>query len=310
MKRAAEGIQPAVTVPRLSRASEMTQAEVAGPSRHKVPSGDQASDPPSTASQPSVEEGTGTERGSGEGVQQPLGKGASDRHQQNAGSEGIESAQGESSYLDRTVRVRRAEDYTPSYMSFYKDSSPSLIDEGPKEQDQKQGTMVRRNSIDQRGIQDANAREELARNLDQVDSEYCADMESLKARYLDQFSLVWAELERVSGATEYRKKWESGFYDKLEKRELMLMLEYTNYRHQETLSETKEHFDLQHRFLMAALRNTPDPDQETRFALSISENNEQQAATVYSLNRDYQAQGEEIMRAIERIDFSDAIAVD
>ena len=214
-------------------------------------------------------------------------------------------------YTDKTVKVKEAENYTPSYMDFYKDTEPDLIVDVAEEAVRQPG-ISRRNSIDQRGIKDDKIREELRRDLDKVDMDYCAELDLLRHYFISRFQAIQDALSKVNGSANCSSidSNKLNFYGKLQKMELTLMLKYMNTKHEEELLNAKEHYDLEHRFLMNALRNTSDRDEEMRYNLNIRENNEAQANTAVEINRRFQLQTEDVMRAIERIDYADAIAVE
>lgn len=216
----------------------------------------------------------------------------------------------ETIYPDQTVKVKEAANYTPQYMDFYKDEEPPLM-VGEDQEESSQGSIVRRNSIDQRGIEKIKISDELQKSLDTVELEYCAELENVRLSCLNfHEALLDCIASHKSGMSTGVSSSKLSFYSKLDKLELSLMLKFVNVRHEEVLKTAKEHFDLEHRFLMNALRNTTDMDEEVRYNLSISENNELQAATLSKINRQFQSQSEEIMRALERIDYASAIAVD
>ena len=215
----------------------------------------------------------------------------------------------ETIYPDQTVKVKEAMNYTPQYMDFYKDEEPPLMI-GEDHESPAQGNLVRRNSIDQRGIRKDKMREELQKNLDAVDMEYCVELENIQQSSLNYHEALLEYIAGHRGDNSTDSTSKPNFYSKLDKLELSLMLKFTNLRHEDVLKTAKEHFDLEHQFLMNALRNTTDMDEEVRYNLSISDNNEMQASTLSRINRQFQSESEEIMRALERINYAAAIAVD
>ena len=211
-------------------------------------------------------------------------------------------------YSDKTVKVKEAENYTPSYMDFYKDNEPDLIVDVVEEAVQ-QSNLSRRNSIDQRGIKEDKIREELKRDLDKVDMDYCAELNLLRNYFMSRYDAIQNAMVNY-GESSIPDSNKLNYYSKLNKMELTLMLKFMNEQHEEELKNAKEHYDLEHRFLMNALRNTSDPDDEMRYNMNIRDNNEAQANSAQEINRRFQLQTEDIMRAIERIDYADAIAVE
>ena len=211
-------------------------------------------------------------------------------------------------YNDKTVKVKEAENYTPSYMDFYKDNEPDLIVDVVEEAVQ-QSNLSRRNSIDQRGIKEDKIREELRRDLDKVDMDYCAELNLLRNYFMSRYDAIQNAMSNF-GETSIPDSNKLNYYGKLNKMELTLMLKFMNEQHEEELRDAKEHYDLEHRFLMNALRNTSDRDEEMRYNMNIRDNNEAQANSAQEINRRFQLQTEDIMRAIERIDYADAIAVE
>ena len=206
-------------------------------------------------------------------------------------------------YPDSTVTLKVADGYTPSYMDFYKDTAPPLVQE---EEAPERGSLVRRNSIDERGREREG--DELRKGLEKMDVEYCRELEYLKHNYRETFHALTERIEELQGGRAERGT--PDFYRKLNNQELSLMFDFVDSKHAENLAEVKQHYDLQHMFLMDAMRTTSDRDDETRYNLSISENNEQKTGSVTQLNRSAQAEKDEILKAIERINFASAIAED
>lgn len=219
-----------------------------------------------------------------------------------------DKSNGPNQYNDKTVKVKEAENYTPSYMDFYKDSEPDIIVDVVEEVSE--SGMSRRNSIDQRGIKEDKKKEELKRDLDKVDMDYCAELSLLRQHFMSRFQALQDALSNANGGSNSNDSIKVNFLGKLQKHELTMMLKYMNDQHEEELKNAREHYDLEHRFLMNALRNTSDPDEEMRYNMNIRENNEAQTNTATEINRRFQLQTEDIMRAIERIDYADAIAVE
>lgn len=181
-------------------------------------------------------------------------------------------------------------------MSFYDQSEPDTLAN-------KHDSLLRRNSLDQRGMEVAKVREELKLELVKVDSEYCRSLMEMRYRYLAEREEVCAALGSNHNTNQPRDIWEL-----LDKVELITMLRYLESKHQEDLRTARDMHEMERVILMQSLKVTPDMDRETEIRETLSRKEREHVASVTMLKREFGETQAHVLRVLERIQCVDNIA--
>ena len=183
-------------------------------------------------------------------------------------------------------------------MSFYDQSEPETLAN-------KHDSLLRRNSLDQRGMEVAKVREELKQELVKVDAEYCRSLMEMRGRYLAERDEVCAALgpNHNHNTDQPRDIWEL-----LDKVELITMLRYLESKHQEDLRTSRDMHEMERVILMQSLKVTPDMDRETEIRDTLSRKEQEHTASVTLLKREFGETQAHVLRVLERIQCVDNIA--